>query len=140
MTSNILLKIASLIIFLHAMGHTMGIYTWQSAKSAVPKDLIQQMQAGNFMFGKTPANMADFYTGMGYAATIALLFVAYLLWISPKLSVESANYVVYGIIVFLIILGILELRYFFPMAAIFSFLAAAIALIAQYIGVQPIPS
>ncbi len=134
MSPNILFKIASVIILLHGLGHTTGIYTWQSEKSSVPKSLIKQMQESNFMFGKTPANMADFYTGMGYAATIALLLVAYLLWISPNLTGTSATSVQYGLIVFLIALGTLELKYFFPMAASFSFLAAILAIVAQFMS------
>ncbi|MGQ4828139.1 LIC_13387 family protein, partial [Enterococcus faecalis] len=72
MKPKILLKIASVLMLLHALGHTIGIITWQKLNSNVPNDLIQKMQETHFVFQGKDATMAKFFSGHGYAGTILL--------------------------------------------------------------------
>ncbi len=126
MKSKLLLRIAAAIIFLHAVGHTTGVYTWKNANSHVPQDLIKQMTEQKFAFMGANATMATFYDGFGYAATIAMLLIAALLWIIGGIAEKNAALsakVLWPVAAFLFLLGIDEIIYFFPMAAVFSFLA-----------------
>ena len=87
MKPKLLLRIAAAIIFLHALAHTMGVYTWKNTNSHVPQDLIKQMTEQKFAFMGTTATMAAFYDGFGYASTIAMLLIVAILWIlgsAPK--------------------------------------------------------
>jgi len=126
MKSKLLLRIAAAIIFLHAVGHTTGVYTWKNANSHVRQDLIKQMTEQKFAFMGANATMAAFYDGFGYAATIAMLLIAALLWIIGGIAEKNAALsakVLWPVAAFLFLLGIDEIIYFFPMAAVFSFLA-----------------
>ena len=126
MKPKLLLRIAAAIIFLHALAHTMGVYTWKNTNSHVPQDLIKQMTEQKFAFMGTTATMAAFYDGFGYASTIAMLLIVAILWIlgsAPKKNAALSVKILWPAAAFLFLLGIDEIIYFFPMAAIFSFLA-----------------
>src|SRR5450432_1148115 len=118
MNPKLLLRIAAIIILLHAFGHTMGIFTWKQTTGPVPQDLIKQMTEQKFSFMGTTASMGAFYEGMGYASTIAMLMVVFILWIVaasadkyPSFSVK----ILLPVSMFLFLLGLDELVYFFPM-------------------------
>ncbi len=129
---KIALRLGSVIMFLHAVGHTIGIATWKNADSKVPHEVIQSMVDANFDFNGAGGNMAQFYDGLGYASTIALILSSVLLWLvatetdNPRFSVK----VLVPITVFLLLLAMDEIIYFFPLAAAFSFVAAVLSVFA----------
>lgn len=129
MAPKLLLRMSSVIMVLHAVGHTIGIATWASEKSQVPKVVIEAMKGNDFVFQGVPANMARFYEGMGYAATIALLFLASVLWVASNVDLKNrrvAALFLWPSIGFMVLLGLDEIIYFFPMAAAFSLVSAGL--------------
>ena len=135
MNPKLLLRIAAVIIFLHAFGHTTGIYTWKQPDSHVPQELVKQMTEQKFEFMGKQSTIAGLYDGLGYASTIALLLVVFLLWIVSSAKENHAPFsvkILMTVFLFLIFLGVLELVYFFPMAVAFSFIGALLTLIAIF--------
>lgn len=129
MKPKLLLRIAALVILLHAAGHTLGIYTWKKPSGPVPPELVKQMTEQKFLFMGTTGSMAAFYDGMGYASTASLLLVVFLLIIVSGVAQLNSSLVIkilWPLSLFLVFLGIDELIYFFPMAAVFSFLGAVL--------------
>ena len=126
MRPTLSLRIAAVIMVLHAMGHTYGIYTWKRTTGPVPQEVVKVMNETNFPFNRAEGNMAKFYDGLGYASTIALLLAASVLWIVSGFPTENSALsvkVLLPVALFLFLLGVDEVIYFFPMAAVFSFAA-----------------
>lgn len=120
MKPKILLKIAAIIMLLHALGHTVGVATWKT-KGDVPTQVIQTMQESEFNFmGKESSTMAGFYTGFGYCGTILLLFIASLLWtVSCWKDRSTAIPILWLTACSILSLAVVEIIYFFPMAVAF---------------------
>ena len=135
MKPKLLLRLAAVIIFLHALGHTMGVYTWKDPTGQIPQELINQMTDRKFSFMGTTATMAGYYDGFGYASTIAMLLIASLLWMIAGMAEKNASFsvkILWPVAVTLFLLGIDEIIYFFPLAVSFSFLAVILTLISIY--------
>ncbi len=135
MKPKLLLRIAAIIIFLHAIGHTMGVYTWKDPNSQVPGELIKQMIEQKFNFMGKSASMGSFYEGFGYASTIAMLLVVSILWIIGTAAEKNASLsakLLWPIAAFLFLLGIDEIIYFFPLAVAFSFIALLLTVVSIF--------
>jgi hypothetical protein len=84
-----------------------------------------------FSFMGAAGSMGAYYEGLGYASTIAMLMVVVILWIVGGSAEKYASFsvkILLPVLLFLLLLGVDELIYFFPMAAIFSFVAALLTL------------
>src|SRR5258707_13078818 len=119
-TPKLLTRIASGIMLLHAIGHTMGIVTWQDPAGKIPADVVRKMQETHFLFGDQDATMVRFFSGHGYAGTILLLLIVTLLWSVAGWSERSAINILWIIGIAICALAVDELVYFFPMAVLFS--------------------
>jgi hypothetical protein len=132
MKSKTLLRAASIVMLIHAIGHTFGHLSWKEVSEPTKQEVINQMTQKQFPFMGTVRSMGDYYTGYGYASTIALLLVVFLLWIISG-TLEKTNdlskKVLIGLTIFLFCWGIDEIIYFFPFAAGFSFLSFLLCLI-----------
>jgi hypothetical protein len=72
MSSKVLLRIASVLMFIHCVLHTIGFSGW---KSDPDRQVVVKMMTGpKLPFMGANRNMGEFYDGFGYASTIALLF------------------------------------------------------------------
>ena len=123
MKPKILLRIASILIFIHAVLHTIGFSGWKTdpARQAV----IQAMTGQKLPFMGTSRSMGQYYDGFGYATTIALLLIAVSLWIiSGELGSKTlAKKMTLTLAVILALWGGDEIVYFFPFAAGISLLS-----------------
>jgi hypothetical protein len=132
MKSKVLLRIASIVMFLHDVGHTYGHLTWKQASDPIKQEVIKQMTENRFPFMGAIRSLGEYYEGYGYASTIAILFISILLWIfSSSLSLDKnlSKKILIIISAFLLAWGIVELLYFFPFAAAFSLTAMALTVI-----------
>jgi hypothetical protein len=120
MKAKLLLRIASSIMLLHTLGHTVGALTWKDAPNPAVKQVIEGMQNNQFDFMGRTTTLACFYAGYGYIMIGVLLFISILLW---QLSTTPVSKIAYAMGVLLLCMGILEYIYFFPLAAAFSILA-----------------
>ncbi len=133
MKPKLLLRIAALIMLLHAFGHTAGVYTWKKPESHVPPGLVKQMVEQKFQFMKTESSMASFYDGFGYASTIALVLIFFLLWVIAGLAEKAPSIsftILLPIFFFLVFLALDELIFFFPFATAFTTISAVFTLLA----------
>jgi hypothetical protein len=126
MKTKLLLRIAAGLMVFHALGHTRAIATWQNPGSAVPAELIEKMQTIHFSFKGNDSTMAAFYSGNGYAATILLLLIAALLWIVSDWENKAAVKLLWPAALSVILLAVIELIYFFPLAVIISLITAGL--------------
>ena len=135
MSPQILLRIAALLMLLHAIGHSFGMAGWRKTTDPKKLEVINQMTENKFPFMGQLRSMANYYEGFGHAATISILLIVALLWL---ISGETANggtlgvKILWPVAIFCLLLGIDELIYFFPMAAAFSILSGILTLVAIF--------
>jgi len=126
MKPKLLLRIAAILIFVHAVLHTIGFSGWKDATDPVQKGVIDQMTGHKFPFMGAVHSLGDYYQGFGYGCSIALLLIAVVLWlVSNDLSSNSnlAKKVVLVISYALLLWGIDEYIFFFPFATCITFAA-----------------
>lgn len=131
---SILLKTASGVMLLHTVGHCFGIFGWKKTDDPQKTEVIKMMTGPKFPFMGASRSMGDFYEGFGHAATISLILVAAVFWL-VSMHTDFAGLSVpllWAASVYCLLLGLLELRYFFLFAASFSLLAAALGFAAIF--------
>jgi hypothetical protein len=138
MNPKLLLRIAAIFMLLHAIGHSFGALGWKKAPNEAIGRVIDAMQSNHFTFMGRSTSFADFYEGYGITMIFVLLLISFLLWF---LSYETSNALAAKLLlpmtVFLMLLVVAEYVYFFPFAAIFTFVAGICALLARIrIGMQ----
>ncbi|HTI92200.1 MAG TPA: hypothetical protein VL727_16515 [Puia sp.] len=138
MNPKILLRIASVLMFLHTIGHSFGALNWKNAPDAAVGRLITSMQTTHFAFMGRSATLAGFYEGYGLSMIFVLLLISAVLWLLSTAVTEELSFRLLPLFAgFLFILGIIEYIYFFPFAAGFSLLAAVCSFIAR-IRMKPV--
>lgn len=131
MKAKLLLRIASLVMLLHTIGHTFGALGWKKAPNDAVAKVIIGMQTNHFEFMGRSATLANFYEGYGIIMILVLLFVSLMLWFlstAPTIQLVTLS----GI--FLVTMAVAEYIYFFPFAAIISLTAGVCTLTALKVG------
>ncbi|MBS1532051.1 MAG: hypothetical protein JSU01_17250 [Bacteroidetes bacterium] len=130
MSSKILLRIASVLMLIHCILHTIGFSSWKDDPAR--KDVVKAMTGPRLPFMGSNRNMADYYDGFGYATSIALVLIAVSLWVvSTELTSRSlAKKLILTLAIILTFWGVDEIIYFFPFAASISWLSALCTFIA----------
>ena len=124
MKPKLLLRIAAILIFIHAVLHTIGFSGWKNDPAR--REVIQQMTGQKLPFMGASRSMGEYYDGFGYASTIALLLIAFTLWVTS--GELTSNTSLAKKVIMILALGLLswgadELIYFFPFAAGITLLA-----------------
>jgi hypothetical protein len=134
MKSKILLRIASIVMFLHAIGHTIGALTWKKDPDPTIQQVVDDMISHKFIFMGALRSIGDFYEGYGITMIFVLILVAVLLWqlsaFSVKYPVPTARLLI-PISLSLVVIALIEFRYFF-------FLPGAFSMIAGLLSVWPV--
>lgn len=124
MKAKLLLRIAAVLIFLHAMGHALGALSWTTAPNAAVTLVIKGMETIHFDFMGRSVTLASFYNGYGFIMILVLLFISILLWLLAADTGNSLSTRLLPVVsVLLLAMGVLEYIYFFPFAAAFSLIA-----------------
>ena len=129
MKPKLLLRIASVLILFHAIGHSFGHATWKQSADLTKQEVIKQMTENKFPFMGTVRSMTEYYDGFGYIITVVLLMIASLLWFASNATAQNAELArkfIISLSVSLLATGILELIYFFPFAASLSLIASVL--------------
>src|SRR5258708_1593045 len=126
MKPKLLLRIAAILIFIHAVLHTVGFSGWKSDPDPAKHQVIAQMTRQKFPLMGTSRNMGEYYDGFGYASSIALLLIGFLLWVTAGES--TSNTTLSKKVILILSFGLLfwgadEIIYFFPFAASITLLA-----------------
>lgn len=116
------LRIASVIMFLHAIAHTIGALTWKNAENPDMQRVVDGMVSTRQDFMGRAITLGSFFDGYGFVMIGVLLLVSILLWLGPGRRTTLL------LSLFLLYLGICELAWFFPLAAAFSLAAGIISL------------
>lgn len=133
MKPKLLLRVAAVLMLLHAIGHTFGVHSWKNPVDPKYEAVINAMVNDSYLFMGKLGGMGKFYEGFGYACTIAMLLIVALLWLASGVTEATAALVRKILIVMTIILfawGIDELIFFFPFAASFTIIAALLTIVA----------
>ena len=115
-----LLRTAAILMLLHSLGHTLGTFSWKKTTDPVKKELISQMTAHAFPIMGKSRSMTDAMDGYGLVVILALLLITAILWICSGEAVTDQQLkkkIIALTAVTLLCWGIIELVYFFPLAA-----------------------
>jgi hypothetical protein len=133
MTTTLLLRLASAISFLFAIGHTLG-----GARQWSPmgeNEVLKAMAAVRFDTMGANRSYLDFYMGFGWSLSVALLLQSVLLWQIAALARSDAIRVKPMIATFALATlasGIIAWLFIFPVPALFS-LALLAVLVSAYL-------
>ena len=135
MKPKFLLRIASVLMFLHTAGHTLGALTWKNAPNAAVGQVINGMEIIHFEFMGRSVSIASFYEDYGFNMILVLLLISVLLWLLSaetrrNLSLRTTQLLA----AFLLMMAIIEYIYFFAFAAALTLLAGICTLIALLIN------
>ena len=129
MKPKILLRAASMLMLLHAAGHTIGALTWKQAPNATIQQVVTSMLSNHFDFMGRSISLGAFFNGYGIIMIGVLVLLSILLWL---LAAEPNPKIILLVSLFLLFMGICELVWFFPFAAAFSLLTGIITLYAYF--------
>jgi hypothetical protein len=140
MRAKILLRVASILMLMHAIGHTFGQMGWKQSTDPAQNRVIQQMTGPKFPFMGVYRSMGNYFDGYGYSVSISILVTVLILWfVSADLSSNTLliKKIILMISLSLSAIGIDELVFFFPFAAGTTLLASVCGFISFYLLVKP---
>ena len=121
MKASLLYRIASVLLILFALGHTLGF------RRVDPRwgvdSIIAALRSTHFDVQGLNRNYWDFYTGFGLFVTVLLVFIAVLSWQLGSLTKESLlamPVVRWGLAMCFVVVTFLSWKYFFALPIIFS--------------------
>src|SRR5690349_25108915 len=107
-------------MFLHDVGHTMAVLTWKEDDNPKKMEVIHQMTDNKFPFMGTSRSMGEYFEGFGFMGTLSLLLIALILWYvsdAGEISNGFKKKIILTVSIILLLWGISELIYIFPVAA-----------------------
>jgi hypothetical protein len=132
MTTTLWLRIASIIMLLFTVGHSMGgLQRWWPRGD---NDVLRQMTAVRFDTMGASRTYLDFFMGFGWSISVVMLLQTVLLWQLSSLARTNATAVRPMIAVFAVATvatGVIAWRFIFPVPALFS-AALVIELVVAY--------
>jgi hypothetical protein len=130
MKPKLLLRIAVILLLLHDAGHSSQIFLWKHPDNPGAQSVVQTMTSQRFPFMGAVRSFGEFYEGFLWAASLAMLFIAAVLWIvSNDASNSLSKKILIGTLIILTGWWIVEFNYFFLFAAANTFLAWLLVLI-----------
>jgi hypothetical protein len=133
MKPALLLRIASIITLLFAVGHTLG--GAQSWSPAGETDVLRAMRSYHFDAGGVSRSYLDFYLGLGFTVSVYLLLQAVLLWqLATIAKVDSVRTRPLIVSFFLasVVSAFLSWKFILAVPAIFCVVIAACLALAFY--------
>jgi hypothetical protein len=127
MQAKLPLRISSIILFLFALGHTIGFQTFRPA-SQRGLEVMEAMRSVPFEVGTATAHWMDFYLGFGFAVSVSGFVFAILAWLLSSATIAEiplARTVTWLLCASQIASIVLSLRYFGPVQAGFSLVSTA---------------
>ena len=130
MRAKLPLRISSIILFLFALGHTVGFQTFRPA-SQQGLAVMEAMRSVPFAFGSATVHWMDFYMGFGFALSVSGFFSAIVAWRLSTATVAEiclARTITWLLCATQVASIVLSMRYFGLVQAGFS-LASSAALV-----------
>ncbi len=138
MKASALYRIASLLILLFAVGHTLG-FRRTDPKWGVDS-LIRSLQSIHFEAQGFSRTYWDFYIGFGFFISVFLVFAAFLAWqlggLPPgTLALMRAS--VWALAICFVAVTILSWKYFFVTPVVFSAIISLCLIAAAWVSAKP---
>lgn len=141
MKASLLYRIASILLVLFAVGHTLGFRRAKPEWGLAP--VLASMREIHFVVDGFSRTYWDFYVGFGLFVSVLLLFAALVSWQLGSLSAEALlpmRIIVWALAVCFVVVTILSWKYFFILPIVFS-IAITVCLIAgAWLSGKPIRS
>jgi hypothetical protein len=121
MRASLLYRIASILLFLFAIGHTAGFRQIDPKWGLDP--MIQSMRSIHFNASGSDRTYWDFFVGFGLFVTVLMLLASVMLWQLASLSPEildNMRLTTWGFVLCFAAVTYLSWRYFFPLPMLFS--------------------
>ena len=138
MKASLLYRIASVLLILFALGHTLGF------RRVDPRwgidSIIGTLRSTHFDVHGLNRTYWDFYTGFGLFVTVLLVFTAVLSWQLaglPKESLLVMPIVTWGLAICFVAVTFLSWKYFFMVPMIFSAVITLCLIFAAWIAGRP---
>ena len=138
MKASLLYRIASVLLILFALGHTLGF------RRVDPRwkvdSIIGALRSTHFGVQGLNRTYWDFYTGFGLFVTVLLVFLAVLSWQLGGLSKESLlamPVVTWGLAACFVVVTFLSWKYFFMVPMIFAGVITILLIFAAWIAGRP---
>jgi hypothetical protein len=138
MKASILYRIASVLLILFSLGHTLGF------RRVDPRwgldSIIGALRSTHFNVQGLNRTYWDFYTGFGLFVTVLLLFSAALSWqlgVLPKETVSAMPIVTWGLALSFAVVTFLSWEYFFVLPVVFSAVITICLLLAAWTARKP---
>jgi hypothetical protein len=138
MKASLLYRIASVLLILFALGHTVGF------RRVDPRwgvdSMIGALRSTHFDVQGLNRTYWDFYTGFGLFVTVLLVFLAVLSWQLgglPKESILVMPVVTWGLVACFVLVTFLSWKYFFAVPMIFSGVITICFIFAAWIAGRP---
>ena len=130
MKSTIIWRTASGVMLVHTLGHCYSALTWKEPEDTKMQTVVKLMTAVKAPFMGVSRSMGEYYDGYGILAAVMLVFLTLMLWILSDVSGGkdiTARKISLVICATLLLVAITELFFFFPLAALLSFLSFLLA-------------
>jgi hypothetical protein len=127
MRAKLPLRISSIILFLFALGHTIGFQTFRP-DSQKGLEVMEAMRTVPFAFGSATAHWMDFYMGFGLALSVSGFFSAILAWRLSTVTngeIPLARTIAWLLCATQVASIVLSMRYFGLIQAGFSLVSSA---------------
>jgi hypothetical protein len=138
MKASLLYRVASVLLILFALGHTLGF------RRVDPRwgvdSIIGALRSTHFDVQGLNRTYWDFYMGFGLFVTVLLVFVAGLSWqlgSLPKESLLLMPLVTWGLAACFVVVTFLSWKYFFMVPMIFSGVVTICFVFAAWIAGKP---
>jgi hypothetical protein len=121
MKASLLYRIASILLILFALGHTLGFRRLDPRWKL--DSIIAALRSTHFEVQGLNRTYWDFYVGFGLFVTVLLLFAALLAWQLGGLSKEHLSampIITWGLAGCFVVVTFLSWKYFFIVPVIFS--------------------
>ena len=138
MKASLLYRIASVLLLLFALGHTLGFRHVDPAWGI--DSIIGALRSTHFDAQGFNRTYWDFFTGFGLFVTVLLLFIAVLSWQLgglPKESLVAMPLATWGLAICFIVVTFLSWRYFFMVPVIFSGVTTIFLVLAAWSAGRP---
>ncbi len=126
MSARILYRVAAVLLFLFAIGHTLGFRDSDPAWGIGP--VLAAMQSTHFEIQGFTRTYWDFFVGAGFAVGVLYLFAAVLAWQLgglPEENLARMRATVWGFACCFAVVTALSVRYFFWIPIVMSALVTA---------------
>ena len=127
MPAKLPLRISSIILFLFALGHTIGFQTFRPA-SPRALEVMEDMRSVPFQFGTATLHWMDLFMGFGLIISVSGFAFAILAWRLSSATVAEAplaRTITWLLCAIQVASIVLSLRYFGPVQAGFSVVSVA---------------